>query len=742
MTVQVDDATTALQNAYDSLEDKPVVVDKTALQEAIAKANDLDSGKYTEDSFKDVLDALAKANEVNESADTTQEDVDLAAQNLNEAIKNLVEAPVTPETKTITVNYKTTDGAVIKTKTMTGEEGSSVTITPDAKVVDDAGLGWKTSDKAQTVKYGEVDSVDFTYDKDMVTVLLQQVSGNIILGQATINGQIGTMEDVAFEETVVHDGLYYALDDNATVTVKFGETKAVSVKYVAKQATITVKHVFNEGKDPVEETVKAQVGSSQTFNAKTFDGYTLDGSATQTITVVGNATITFNYTKNAPIVDKTALQTLYNKVKDLTQGNYTNDTWSTFTTARANALTVLNDNKATQQQVDSAKTSLQTAYNGLKENIQKIAVTVVHKDAEGNTLETEPVVEVEKGQSFTAQAKTFEGYTLNGEASQTITVTKNETITFTYTKDEAPSEPTIAEAEAKITQDLFNAINDYRVSNGCEVAVENSYAMQATATRAVEIFTVYDHTRPDGSSWGTAMDELGFIGIPSGENIGLLNGGDLNRLMELGANAALQAWKDSHDHNVFMLSSSVVQMGVGIHIEPTGNNMYKMGFVLIGVEYDMTGTSGRSSSARSLTPTTEPTVESTEQADQPTVSTEVLEQTTESTTAEVSESTTEQTTSEPTVDSEQADQPTTETVETTEQTTDETTASSEAVEVVPVSGNIGNYNQLFATEGEADAKGLAEATLEGGKWFGSTYKVVKVEMTDGTTQYGLQFTAY
>lgn len=263
---------------------------------------------------------------------------------------------------------------------------------------------------------------------------------------------------------------------------------------------------------------------------------------------------------------------------------------------------------------------------------------------------------------------------MKGATSQTITVNANTTITFNYTKDATPSEPTIAEAEAKVTQDLFNAINNYRQENGLATLGQHDIAMQASATRAIEIFTVFDHVRPDGTLYSTALKELGFSGI-SGENIGMMTGSDLTTIMQTGYQNAIQAWKDSPDHNSYMLATGVKKMGIGVHIEQT-NGYYKIGFVMIGISYDFNEPASTTETNFSLIQETT-TSEVSEQTNDQTVDstiTEISEPTVSSeqpvqTTLEVSESTID---SEPTVDS---------TLETSEQTTIETTDSSESEEL-------------------------------------------------------------
>ncbi|HBH6332017.1 TPA: FIVAR domain-containing protein, partial [Enterococcus faecium] len=67
-----------------------------------------------------------------------------------------------------------------------------------------------------------------------------------------------------------------------------------------------------------------------------------------------------------PKVNKSALEALYTSVKGTKKGDYTDNTWNAFQTALNNAKKVLNDSKATQKQVDSAKNKLDSAYKGLK----------------------------------------------------------------------------------------------------------------------------------------------------------------------------------------------------------------------------------------------------------------------------------------------------------------------------------------------------------------------------------------
>lgn len=71
-------------------------------------------------------------------------------------------------------------------------------------------------------------------------------------------------------------------------------------------------------------------------------------------------------TPPVPTVSKKELQELYDQVKNTNKGTYIEATWKTFQDALSNAKSVLDNGKATQEQVNSAKDVLQTAFNELE----------------------------------------------------------------------------------------------------------------------------------------------------------------------------------------------------------------------------------------------------------------------------------------------------------------------------------------------------------------------------------------
>ena len=72
----------------------------------------------------------------------------------------------------------------------------------------------------------------------------------------------------------------------------------------------------------------------------------------------------------APKVDKTELEKLYNENKDKIQDNYTDESWKAFKDALSEAKAVIEDTKSSQEQVNNALEKLNVAIAGLKEKAE------------------------------------------------------------------------------------------------------------------------------------------------------------------------------------------------------------------------------------------------------------------------------------------------------------------------------------------------------------------------------------
>ena len=141
------------------------------------------------------------------------------------------------------------------------------------------------------------------------------------------------------------------------------------------------------------------------------DGTSVEVTAENTFAMPdGNVTVTAAFERIPS--DFSGLQEVYDQYKDLTQGNYTDDTWYTFMLRKTAAETVLNNPDAAQTEIDAARTALEEAFKGLTEkpstgNVYRDLLQMTYDYAKD--LSTEGVVgsAAKKFQNALAQAKTM-----------------------------------------------------------------------------------------------------------------------------------------------------------------------------------------------------------------------------------------------------------------------------------------------------------------------------------------------
>ena len=132
---EIDAATKALQDAI-----KALAVDKTALQDAINRANSRRKEEYTTQTWKALEEALAAANPVNADKATTQSKVNAATEKLEQAIKNLVPLTEKPILKFVNTDKKVLDKEVVakyslENPTKTKIKSITATLKKDGAVV-------------------------------------------------------------------------------------------------------------------------------------------------------------------------------------------------------------------------------------------------------------------------------------------------------------------------------------------------------------------------------------------------------------------------------------------------------------------------------------------------------------------------------------------------------------------------------------------------------------------------------
>lgn len=153
------------------------------------------------------------------------------------------------------------------------------------------------------------------------------------------------------------------------------------------------------------------------------------------------------------------------------------------------------------------------------------------------------------------------------------------------TPQQPQSQPVnIKEIESQISQKLMMKINVYRTSKGIRQLDGSDILTRAVATRANDLYSLYDHKRPDGSEvWDYVNNTLGYsyYGRCGGENIwGAVY--DTNRHNPEGmANAIIDSWKKSPGHRGLLESADSNEGAIGIKLANQSGTSYDISAVFL-----------------------------------------------------------------------------------------------------------------------------------------------------------------
>lgn len=137
-------------------------------------------------------------------------------------------------------------------------------------------------------------------------------------------------------------------------------------------------------------------------------------------------------------------------------------------------------------------------------------------------------------------------------------------------KPSEPSEPEIKEPEvpeaetpetgtsefSEFAQEVLRLVNIERAKQGVAALKLDVTVCKAAQVRAVEACTYFSHTRPNGTSCFTALDEAGVSYTTAGENIA--SGYSTPA-------AVVTAWMNSEGHAKNILNSNFTTLGVGVY---------------------------------------------------------------------------------------------------------------------------------------------------------------------------------
>ena len=510
----VDTARNELQAAIDGLVEKaptPEEADKTALKAKLAEAEAIKADDYTEASYEALQEAVTKAKAVSENKSATEAEVTAALNELQTAIDGLVEKTPTPEEA---------DKTALKAKLAEAEAIRAADYTEASYASLQAALT-----KAKAV------SENKSATEAEVTAALNEL-------QTAIDGLVRKTPSV----------------ENKTITVRSVTTDGV----VLSERTI-------EGADGTKATATAD--NKVVVDGK---GWKVSGASEKAVEFGKDTVVEFVYEKDmvSVTVTKTAAGNIFNT-------QTVNGQVGTTQTVSADAKATVN---GLAYKLSGSNTATITFGTTNAVNFDYVAdtavVTINHTFSDGKpTVTTTENVQI--GRDFTANAQTFDGYTLSGNASQTVNVKANTTITFNYTKN------ALGELEQMMqtyNDQMLALVNNYRATNNVPALTWNSYIQAAVNVRAAEAMEVRGHTRPNGSDWRTAVTEAGYPHFPGVENVGQ---GNQRRLVDIPTPETLvQEWIGSSGHRANLLSKDINDGAVGFYItQKDGRYYYGMTYI-------------------------------------------------------------------------------------------------------------------------------------------------------------------
>jgi hypothetical protein len=218
-------------------------------------------------------------------------------------------------------------------------------------------------------------------------------------------------------------GIYTGNTNGAALVYTFGNLPAGEYTltlgtYSWWASTARTEQVYLEydNKSELKDTIVLNTGSFDVVKGYTFTMEQAGAVNLRMVAAVNNQSPLLSFAAVAPVksaepeANKEALQMLYEELKDKTNDNYTAASWSVFLDALAEASGVLQDEEATQQQVDDAMESLQDAVASLEQEpvgthplYLSGAASVVSNQSFDVTLGLNTVAESVYGLDFTIQ---------------------------------------------------------------------------------------------------------------------------------------------------------------------------------------------------------------------------------------------------------------------------------------------------------------------------------------------------
>ena len=141
-----------------------------------------------------------------------------------------------------------------------------------------------------------------------------------------------------------------------------------------------------------------------------------------------------------------------------------------------------------------------------------------------------------------------------------------------------PEQPEVSNPDDTVSEEsvhpyvteILNLVNEERAKAGLSALTLDMNITAAANVRAKEIKQSFSHTRPDGSSFSTALKEQGVSYRGSGENIAW---------GQKSPEQVMNGWMNSDGHRANILNKNFTSMGVGYHQDENGVNYWVQLFI-------------------------------------------------------------------------------------------------------------------------------------------------------------------
>lgn len=134
---------------------------------------------------------------------------------------------------------------------------------------------------------------------------------------------------------------------------------------------------------------------------------------------------------------------------------------------------------------------------------------------------------------------------------------------------EKPEQPASDVENADYVQQVVDLVNQERAKAGLSPVTADSTVQTAAQVRAQEIETSFSHTRPNGSSFDTALTQQGIKFNGCGENIAW---------GQKSPQEVMTGWMNSDGHRANILNAKYTKIGVGYHQNASGTNYWTQEF--------------------------------------------------------------------------------------------------------------------------------------------------------------------